>query len=69
MLRFHLYLCKLECFQIKINCTKLFDMLCSCTKRRDSDCSNLIHYFAKRQEGTDDPFYCTRQDIPMRYVK
>ena len=66
MIRFHLRMCKIECHSIVISCAKLFDMICSCTKRRGSECSTLLHPREKNFEEVED-FYCqNRQHILMR---
>ena len=66
MIRFHFHMCKIDYHSIVVNCSKLFDIIFSCTKRRGSECSTLVHSPDKQFDEGEVSYCQSRQKISMR---
>jgi len=68
MVTFHFHMCKIDFNSIVVNCSKLFDIIFSCTKRRGSEHSTLLHLSDKPYEESEDCFCQNSQYISMSNI-
>jgi len=68
MIKLHFHMYKIDCHSIVVNCTKLFDTIFSCTKRRGSEHSTLLHLSDKQYDKGEDCYCQNRQYISMSNI-